>query len=351
MVQTTTAPALPVYVIHGRDDFLRRRALEEVLTSILGRDRDQMAYAEFDGRTANITDVLDECRTMSLLASVRVVGVRDADDFIAVKPEEGESAAVPATEPRSRRRRPLSNREHLEKYLESPSPTGVLILVCENWKENTRLNKVAEQIGRCIVCDPPKGRPSLAAWITRHARAAYGCAMDNEAANRLADLVGDSLGVVDNELSKLATYVGARKAIHTQDVENLVGVSRAEVVFKITDAIGRGDAAGALAIWDQVLATNKDAPYMAVGGLAWAFRRLIDMKRRLVGGEPIQSVARMMGSWADPGAVKRQLDRFSLRQWQDHLVQLLHIDAATKTGLGTVQSAVEKLIIELCRTR
>jgi hypothetical protein len=42
------------------------------------------------------------------------------------------------------------------------------------------------------------------------------------------------------------------------------------------------------------------------------------------------------------------LERFSLRQWQDILVKLLSIDVATKTGLGAVRSAVEKLIVELC---
>ena len=346
MAQTGDARPPPIYVIHGKDDFLRRQAIEKVVTGILGPDRDNMAFAEFDGRTARIIDVLDECRTMSLLAPFRVVCVREADTFISAKAEEDE--AGPSGGEPSRRRRPLSNREQLEKYLEKPSPTGVLILVCETWNKAWRLNKIALEIGRCIVCDPPKKGPNLAAWIERQARTAYDCALDSDAASRLIDLVGDALGVVDSELAKLATYVGSRKAIHAADVENLVGASRSETVFRITDAIGRRDAAGALAIWDQVLATNKDAAYMAVGGLAWGFRRLAEAKRQVGGGAPIQQVALMFGKFTNPAAVKRQLDRFSLRQWQDHLVQLLHIDVGAKTGLGSVRSSVEKLIVSLC---
>jgi DNA polymerase-3 subunit delta len=345
MAQTDDARPPPIYVIHGKDDFLRRQAIEKVVTGILGPDRDNMAFAEFDGRTARIKEVLDECWTMSLLAPFRVVCVRDADAFIAAKAEEDE--AGPSDGGSSRRRRPLSNREQLEKYLEKPSPTGVLILVCETWNKAWRLNKIALEIGRCIVCDPPK-EDVLASWIAGHAQAAYGCTLDSDALSRLTDLVGASLGVVDNELAKLATYVGARKTIRLADVENLVGVSRLEVVFKITDAVGRRDAAEALAIWDQVLATNKDVAYMAVGGLAYAFRRLIEAKRLLLQGAPIRELASMLYRWRDPGGVKRQLDRFSLRQWQDHLVQLLRIDVGSKTGLGSVRSSVEKLIVRLC---
>lgn len=345
MAKTGDARPPPIYVIYGKDDFLRREAIEKIVTEVLGPDRDNMAFAEFDGRTARIIDVLDECRTMSLLAPFRVVCVRDADAFIAFKPDEDETASVAG--PRSRRRRPLSNREQLEKYLESPSPTGVLILVCETWNDKTRLHKIALEIGRCIKCEPPKD-DELASWIIDHAQSAYGCALDSEAVSRLIDLVGASRGVMDSELAKLATYVGARKAIRAADVDNLVGVSRLEVVFKITDAIGRRDAPEALAIWDQVLATDKDASYRSVGGLAYAFRRLIEAKRLQLQGAPIRELASMLYRWRDPAGVKRQLDRFSLRQWHDHLVQLLHIDVRAKTSVGTVRSSVEKLIVKLC---
>jgi DNA polymerase-3 subunit delta len=317
-------PTIPVYAIFGSDHFLRLQTLEEVIQGVLGEDRQNMALAEFDGRSAELAEVLDECRTPSLLAPMRLVCVRQADGFVT------------------------AHRAALEKYLQSPSPTGVLVLVCEQWRVGTRLYKLVAEIGRNLPCNPPKKRHELVSWITNHARRAHHCQLPSAAAHRLADLVGDELGIVDMELAKLATFVAPRTSIEIADVESLVGASRVEKVFGITDAIARRDAPRALALWDQVLATDRAAPYRSVGGLAYGFRKLIEAKRLVAQGLTVAEARRQTNIWTDPAGLKHQLDRFSLTQWRDHLVQLLGIDTGSKSGLGSVRSSVEKLIVQLC---
>lgn len=312
----------PVYAIFGKDAFLRHRKLEELIGQVLGADRDKMAVAEFDG-DAELADVLDECRTPSLLAPLRLVYVRDADEFIK------------------------EHRKAIEKYLDNPSPTGVLVLVCQSWKASTRLYKQVAKIGRNIGCEPPS-RYNLPGWLIGHARESHGCRLENPAAMRLIDLVGDELGLLDMELSKLATFVAPETVIQEADVESLVGSSRAEKVFGVTDAIARRDVRKALEMWEQVLANDRDAPYKAIGGLAYGFRKLVEAKRLVEQGLSVAEAAKRTNVWGDPGGIKRQLDRFALRQWQDHLVKLLEIDVACKTGLGKVPTSVERLIVELC---
>ncbi len=315
---------LPAYVIHGRDGFLRRKEIDWVIDRVIGPDREGMAYVEFDGPKAELAEVLDECRTPSLLAPTRLVCVRDADEFVT------------------------AHREALERYLQSPSATGVLLLDCGRWDTRWRLHKLVNRIGRTVRCDPPKGRQQLAAWVVERGRDPYGCKLAPGAAAGLADLVGDDLGVLDTELAKLSTYVAPRTDIRLADVQELVGATRTEVVFGVTDAIGRRDAGKALALWDQVLATDRAAPHRSIGGLAYGFRRLIEAKRLVEQGLSVSEAAKRARIWTDPGDLRRQLDRFSLRQWRDHLVQLLRIDTGSKSGLGTVRCSVEKFIVELC---
>lgn len=325
-----TKGPLPVYVIFGADSFLRLESLQRILRDLLGDQPDAMALAEYDGPTANITTVLDELRTPSLLAPQRVVLVRDADDLLKSDPEAE-----------------ITNRELLEKYLGAPTPTGVLILVCRTWQRTTRLYKLVEKIGRNIPCDPPKPQ-EVPAWLVARAKSTYGVSLDSAASRRLAELVGSRLGILDMELAKLATFVAPRTAITQADVEQMVGATREEVIFRITDAITRGDAPAALAIWDQVLATDRSAPYRAVGGLAYAFRRLAEAKHLVEQGVSAMEAARRLRIWGDYG-LERQLARFPLAQWYDHLLKLLKIDLDAKTGLGDVQTSVEKLVIGLSR--
>ncbi len=312
----------PIYAVFGSDDFLRGERLRELLDRLLGEDRYAMAVAEFSGEAATLADVLDECRTLSLLAPIRVVCVRDADDFVS------------------------EHRKHLEAYLQAPSPSGVLVLVCRTWSKSTRLYKQVAALGGNIECEPLK-RGEFRGWVIGRARH-HGCTLSAAAAERLLELAGEELGILDSELSKLATYITPRKDIGPADVEAVVGASRAEKVFGVVNAIAARDAGRALELWDQVLATDRKAPQLAVGGLGWGFRRLASAKRTLSQGASLSEVRNLYKIWERPQDFARQLDRFSLERWEDHLLTLLRIDVGAKTGLGDVESSVGKFIVELC---
>jgi len=314
-----------VYAVFGNENYLKLRAVQAVIDEVLGSERDRMALVEFDGETAQLADVLDECRTPSLLSSRRLVIIREADPFLS------------------------EHRAELEKYLTRPSATGSLVLECRSWARTTRLYKLVEQIGRNIACEAP-ARRQLPRWVMQHAREVYGCTIDASAVERLVDLVGEPLGLLDAELGKLATFVWPRTVIPLAAVEELVGASREETVFGIAGCVAQKDVRGALALWDQVLSTSKGAPYWATGGLRYSFRKLADAKRLVVEGVPLGEVARRCQIYADPPKLKRWLERFSLAQWRRLLVRLLQIDVGSKSGRWTVESAVERLIVELCCT-
>ncbi len=316
----------PVYAIFGSEGFLRAEALDQVIDNVLGEKRDQMTLAEFEGGNAELADVLDECRTPSLLAPMRLVLVRDADDFIT------------------------ENRDAIEKYLKAPTSTAVLVFICTKWQKTTRLYKLVDQLGGNIACEELKGS-AVTAWIASRAQDTYGCRIDASAARRLVELIGPQLGLLNMELAKLATYVAPKTQIREEDVEELVGASRAEVVFKIADAVCDGDAQRALILWDQLVARERDAEYRAVGGLTYSFRRLAEAKRLVEQGMPVFDVARRFGPFTDASRLGRQLQRFTLVEWEDLLTRLLEIDLGAKTGLAAPQEAIEKLIVSLCASR
>jgi DNA polymerase-3 subunit delta len=312
----------PAYAIFGKEEFLKRRALSGLMDRLLGPHRESLAVAEFEGGACTLAEVLDECRTASLLAPTRVVCVREADEFVS------------------------AHREALERYLKAPSTTGVLILVCQTWDKKTRLYKLVESLGGNIACETPDPR-ALPGWLAQHAKSTYACTLPPDAARRLADLTGPALGQLDMELGKLATYIAPRTVIAVEDVDQLVGATRVELVFRITDAIAARDAKRALEVWDQIISGEKGGQYRAIGGLAYGLRRLAEAKRLMAKGLPAAEAARRAGIFQPPEVLRRQLERFSLAQWRGHLVKLLRIDAGSKRGLGTPQALVERLIVEL----
>ncbi len=308
----------PVYVVSGADEFRRSETVQQILHALeahAGAD----SPSRLDGDSCELAAVLDEVRTYSLLGGRRVVVVENADSFIT------------------------ANRAALENYASAPADSGTLILECRTLAANTRLYKIVSKVGKVVRCDPLKGRDVID-WLIKRATTQHGKRLDDRAAWLLKDLVGDSLGELDAEVSKLAIYVGDRPAVVSADVEALVGNNREQNVFGVIDAMASGDTPTALHQWERVLATDRAAPGRAIGGLAWGIRRLMEIKEEADRGAPLNVLARK--AFTRPDVLQRRLSMVTLQELREQLTDLLEADVATKTGLGTVPTAIERFIIK-----
>lgn len=320
------AAILPVYAVFGPEAFLRQEHIARVIRSVLGEGFEPLALSEYDGPSADLASVLDDLRTLPFLSPRRLVIVRNADAFLGKE----------------------ANRDALGRYLESPGDTGVLLLVGNTFDARLKISKLIQRVGEVTKCEVTR-QFRTAAWLAERA-GVRDKRIEPAAVRALADLVGNDLAVLDNEIEKLSLYAGSAPTITNEHVVALVGLQRDETVFGITDAIADGDARRAMQIWEQTWTMDASAPARAVGGLAWGLRRLIDAKTAVMAGQPIEALARK--TWTDPQRLRSRLDRWSLDALQRQLDALLGADLAIKTGVSTPARAIERFIVEQChRTR
>ena len=310
---------VPVYAVHGPEPFLRLQAVQQLVDSLLDRADRTMCFSEYDGREAKLHEVLDDVRTLALFASRRVVLVRDADEFIT------------------------KYRKDLEAYVAAPSPSGVLILECVSLPKNQRLCRLIDACGGRIPCEPPR-RSVLPRWIAEWCRTKYDKRIEADAVRSLLDHVGDSLGLLDSELGKLAVYVGSRSAITRADVVAITGHQREQKVFGILNAMADGDRATALRLWEEVWETDREAEYRAIGGIAWGVRQFLEAHEAIRGGAPVEAMAQRY--YTDPMRLQMRLRAFPASRLQDLLCHLCEVDVANKTGAGSVRSLIERFIVE-----
>ncbi len=271
----------PAYVVYGADNALRSRGLGKILERIAG-DGNVTEYAG----NAELADVLDELRTMPLLGDRRIVVIRDADAFIT------------------------AHREPLEDFLAAPVPTGTLVLDTKRWASNTRLAKLVEKIGQAVKCEPPAGK-DIPGWLTQYA-AKLGKRMDQAAAQTMRELIGDDEPAIYlSEVEKLVTYVGERPGIGVADVQALISPMRIEKIWGVTDAIADRNAGQAIALWEEVLAGDKEAQFRAVGGLAFGIRKLLRARRLMDQGVPAEQAARQSQVFGPPQVVGARVRSFS----------------------------------------
>jgi DNA polymerase-3 subunit delta len=313
----------PVYAVFGDEEFLRTSAVAAIRRVVLGDGEDDFGVARFDGRTAALADVFDEVATLPLLGSRRLVIVQNADDFVS------------------------AHREPLERYVQKPHRSGVLVLVVQSWPSNTRLARMVAETGLAIDCKSPDER-QLASWCRRWSEFRYGKRLTNDAAQLLLELIGNRLGQLDSELDKLAAFAGSRPEVTANDVDRLVASGRVETVWKIIDAAMAGDGASALRMLDELTSAGEQ-PLMIFGAFSSQLRKLARAFRLMAAGATARS------SLPRVGVPPFFLDKAQAQLRHLGPSRLGHIfDWLTETDLGmkgdsalAVQHLLERLIVRV----
>ncbi len=255
----------PIYVLHGSDHYLRTRHRRRILQQLLGDADPQLALVHLDA-SAELATVLDELRTLPLLAPRRVVLLSDAETFVN------------------------RHTEALKAYLDGPAPNGSLIVETGSWQQRWKLTPVVQRTGEMIECAPPPPR-ELPRWAAEFA-AERGKKLSREAAELLALCTGSSLAQLDSEIEKLALYVGSRREIGGQDVADVVAATAGPVAFALADAIRDRDAAEALKALDDLLIRPGDE-VRVLGLLAWQLRQ---SPTRRAARAPVRDVRRVLST-------------------------------------------------------
>ena len=120
----------------------------------------------------------------------------------------------------------------------------MLVLDVKTWAANTRLAKMVPAAATMVCKAPPAYK--VPAWCVQWALSQQQKQLSASAAAHLVDLIGPDMGLLDQEILKLAIYVGDKARIDAADVDRLVGHSRGENIWQIFDAIAEGRNADAL---------------------------------------------------------------------------------------------------------
>lgn len=111
------------------------------------------------------------------------------------------------------------SREELVRIAESPPPGLALIMSCtvpsgSKAKFYSQLARAARSVEFKAISDA-----DVPGWIMDRSREQYGVTFEVDAARALGAAIGTNLGVLSQEVAKLADFVGDRKVVTMADVE------------------------------------------------------------------------------------------------------------------------------------
>lgn len=317
-----------VYALVGDEDFLKRQCRNVIVSLTLGDTDSSFAVSVYSGEKLDFSTVRNDLDTLPFLSSARVVIVENADPFVT------------------------AHRESLEKYVQKPSKVGVLMLDVKSFPETTKLAKALPDAAKIACKSPPAYK--LPDWATKWAKSRHGKVLAPDAAGLLIELIGPQMGLLDQELEKLAVAVGIKPEITFTDVDRFVGRSRAANVFHILDAIGEGKPAKAFAILSEQFEDGEEA-IKTFAALTSQLRKLAAVRRLTAQGESLGPAmdAADVPRWPQARqSFERQLRHLGRRRLDQLTEWLVEVDFGLKGGNPLPpRLQIERLIVKLAQPR
>jgi DNA polymerase-3 subunit delta len=267
-------PPRPVCAVFGDEAFLRRQVILGLRTAVLGGDEGDFSLSTFDGRGAVFRDVHEVLSTVAMFGGGRRLAVvEDADPFVSRYRAELEKYIA----------RPSGHRPGTDAKRWSAVVGGVLVLELDSLPSNTRLYKSIAAEGLWVDCGAPTpGR--LTKWLADWATQRHGIQVPHAAGEMLIESIGPELGLLDQELAKLALLAGDNQKITPEMVGRSVGGWRAKTTWEMLDAALDGKVPEAMLQLDRLLCSGEQ-PVGLLGQISASLRRFAAATRLVLQAE------------------------------------------------------------------
>ncbi len=319
-----------IYLLYGPDELARTEALAALKASI-PPDLADLNMSSLDGKKLKLDTLIGACEAFPFIAERRLVIVGDLLKHLKAGKE----------------------RDELRAYLERlPATCDLALVESEDFDKRsavfTYLKKASER-GQAQVREfLPREGSDLLRWLGERARG-LGVALEGPAAQRLIEYVGNEGRALANELAKLASYVGRGGKIGVQAVDLLVQDAQEQNLFAFIDELSQRRRGAALQSLRRLFEDGQAAAYILFM-VARQVRILLGVKDLANQRMRPDDIAARLGQ--RPFVVRKAMDQargFSDAELTGLHDRVLELDHATKTGRIEAETALELLVVEMCK--
>jgi len=322
--QLDSGTPYPVYFLYGEEDFFQRELIAALTRRWITPDNRDFNFETFEAKASTVHEWIGACKTLSFFGGEKLVIVRGLDEF------KWEDANVP----------PLLH------YVSDPVPDACLVLTARKADRKRKVYKALAKLKGAGECTSP-GEPALVAWLKSRAKET-GRTLTAGAARLMVGRVGLKPGLLAGELEKVMTFVGRTQSIDEQAVMDVVGETRLENVFDLTDALKAKNPARALSILRNHL-SHGEPPVKLLGMIAWQFRLIWEVKHHQTTGTPPSRIAQKMGiAPFQADQALRYTGKFSEGQLREGFRSLFKADRELKGSGKAPEGILETLVLRLC---
>jgi DNA polymerase III subunit delta len=327
------------YLFWGEERSLREEILTLLKQQLFGADGGDFGISILSGKEISPDRIIETADTAPFFSKRQLVLVDNWDGWRAGKQTGGNEEKTK-----------FEDRRLIEYLARIPSFSCLVFTSDEKVDRRKKIYQAMEQCGAIVELAPLKGA-ALERWIAQQVKE-LGKDFAPDVLPFIISEVGTSdhvsLSMVEQELTKLVLYVGARREITRQDAQAVLTRTPESSVFTLIDAVGQRQTAKALQLWDD-LRTSGQEPLKLLYLLARQIRLIWQAQQLLDTGYAMGQIAGKIG--AHPYVAQRvvaQGKNFTHLQLRKALERIQAADWSVKSGCMDPETMMQTLIVDLC---
>ena len=244
----------PAYLLVGEEALLRDDAIAAIRESVLDGASEDFNLDRLGGEGTTPAALRDALGALPMMAARRLVELREPEGRRAGAKAllDGLAEIVPET---------------------LGQESSVLVVAAPKVDKRQKWVKAFQEPGAVVDCAPPKAGRSLVAFVRAEAKRQK-VKLEKGVAELLAERVGPQLLLLRQEIAKAALLAGPGEAVQLAHADQSTGHVAEQPIWDLTDAIGEGRTADALAMLGRILEGGAPVP-VVLGTLASHFRKLL----------------------------------------------------------------------------
>ena len=266
------------YLFFGEETFLADEFIEELKRTLASSAGDEFHLTRMDLDETKWREVIDTARTAPFLfASWRAIVVRIPERRAGSDKSQDKKGDADGEEGKGAKFLSVLDQKILRDYFASPSSRTVLVVLrAGRVRKDDAIVRFFQSLPKGVFAVTemkPLKEPSLMRRAEEKANA-LGKTLTERAKRRLFEIIGQDLRLTLNEVETLAIYVGDKKGIEEDDVDQVTAWQRSFQIYELDDALAAADFAKGAAVLNDLLAEG-ERPEQIVGRLAGFFRNVL----------------------------------------------------------------------------
>lgn len=338
MTELKAGKLYSAYLLWGQEHSLREDILKNIEKRFIGTGGGEYGSTLLTGKDLSVEGIIEAADTAPFFSEKQVIIIDNWQRWRTVK--QGDGAKQKPDE------------QKLIDYISSKIPPFSCLVFTSNEKVDRRkkLYQALEKFGAVVELTALKGQ-ALERWL-RQTVQVMGKKLGPGVLPLIISEAGSSetmdLGLLRQELTKIALYTGGREEITQTDVQAVLSRTPESSVFMLVNAVSQQQRAKALAVWDDLRVVGQE-PLKLLHLLARQVRLIWQAKQWRDAGCAVDQIAGKIG--VPPYVAQKvtaQGKNFSDRQLRHFLECIQEADWSVKSGRRDPETMMQLLIVNLC---